>query len=70
MNTCVCCGAIIPEGRQVCPNCETWSDAPDAILADGTPLYLRSTEKPKYGSLQLELYDLLTGYKRAIGKED
>lgn len=21
-NTCVCCGAIIPEGRQVCPNCE------------------------------------------------
>jgi hypothetical protein len=21
-NTCVCCGEIIPEGRQVCPNCE------------------------------------------------
>ncbi len=21
-NKCVCCGAIIPEGRQVCPNCE------------------------------------------------
>ena len=21
-NTCVCCGAIIPEGRQVCPKCE------------------------------------------------
>lgn len=21
-NTCVCCGAIIPEGRQVCPTCE------------------------------------------------
>lgn len=20
-NTCVCCGAIIPEGIQVCPNC-------------------------------------------------
>lgn len=20
-NTCVCCGAIIPEGRMVCPNC-------------------------------------------------
>lgn len=20
-NTCVCCGEIIPEGRQVCPNC-------------------------------------------------
>ena len=21
-NTCVCCGVIIPEGRQVCLNCE------------------------------------------------
>lgn len=21
-NTCVCCGDIIPEGRQVCPRCE------------------------------------------------
>lgn len=21
-NKCVCCGAVIPEGRQVCPNCE------------------------------------------------
>ena len=21
-NTCVCCGAVIPEGRQVCPKCE------------------------------------------------
>lgn len=21
-NTCVCCGAIIPEGRMVCPRCE------------------------------------------------
>ena len=22
VNRCVCCGAIIPEGRQVCPKCE------------------------------------------------
>ena len=29
VNHCVCCGAIIPEGRQVCPNCErTLTDAP------------------------------------------
>ena len=21
-NRCVVCGAIIPEGRQICPNCE------------------------------------------------
>lgn len=22
IDTCICCGDIIPEGRQVCPNCE------------------------------------------------
>lgn len=21
MNTCISCGAVIPEGRQICPNC-------------------------------------------------
>lgn len=21
-NRCVCCGAVIPEGLQICPNCE------------------------------------------------
>jgi len=21
-NLCICCGEIIPEGRQICPNCE------------------------------------------------
>lgn len=21
---CICCGAVIPEGRQVCPTCEEW----------------------------------------------
>ena len=26
-NTCVCCGAVIPEGRQVCPICERrWAE--------------------------------------------
>jgi hypothetical protein len=25
-NTCVCCGKEIPEGRQVCPNCEKKGD--------------------------------------------
>lgn len=22
VDTCICCGQIIPEGRMVCPNCE------------------------------------------------
>ena len=21
-NTCICCGAVIPEGRQICYHCE------------------------------------------------
>ena len=25
-NRCVCCGAIIPEGRMVCPICEMAAD--------------------------------------------
>ena len=25
-NRCVCCGAIIPEGRMVCPMCEMAAD--------------------------------------------
>jgi len=25
-NTCVCCGAQIPEGRQICPKCEKEDD--------------------------------------------
>ena len=26
-NTCVCCGAPVPEGRQVCPQCEAkWKE--------------------------------------------
>lgn len=26
MNTCICCGEIIPEGRMVCPVCEAEND--------------------------------------------
>ena len=26
-NRCICCGAVIPEGRMVCPNCEAeWEE--------------------------------------------
>ena len=29
-NRCVCCGAIIPEGRMVCPICEKEADEGNA----------------------------------------
>lgn len=75
MNTCVCCGAPIPEGRQVCPKCEN-GFAPDAILEDGTPLYFKTTSSkfggkiPGGANFQNELYAMLCGYKRAVDKED
>ena len=70
MNTCVCCGTIIPEGRQVCPKCETWGAAPDAFLPDGTPLYLKTPTSREEVGIQLSLYEQLFGYKRAMQKED
>ena len=69
MNTCVCCGAPVPEGRQVCPICEG-SAVPDAILKDGTRLYLKTSKTPGMLPLQMELYEQLMGYKRAVDKED
>lgn len=30
-NCCVCCGAIIPEGRMVCPICEMDADEADKL---------------------------------------
>ena len=58
MNTWICCGFTIPEGRQVCPQCESF-EGPDAILEDGTPLYLKTSVAPNYASLQLAIYDML-----------
>ena len=59
-DTCIRCGAPNTNGRLVCPNCEnSWKVQPDAILQDGTPLYLKTRPSPTHGSLQLYLYDLL-----------
>lgn len=59
-NTCISCGTTILEGRLFCPNCDnSRSIQPDAILQDGTPLYLKTRTNPTHGSLQLYLYDLL-----------
>ena len=39
-NRCVCCGAIIPEGRMVCPICEMEADETETV---------RLLEGGKYG---------------------
>jgi len=40
-NTCVCCGAVIPEGRQVCPKCEQMLDK----FNDHQPGYILTAEE-------------------------
>ena len=59
-DACISCGSTVPEGRLTCPNCEnSWKWQPDAILQDGTPLYLKTRVSPRNTCLQLFLYDLL-----------
>lgn len=29
-NTCICCGIVIPEGRQICKLCDDGGDSPSA----------------------------------------
>ena len=60
-NTCVCCGRIIPEGRQTCLVCENMaaSPMPDAVLPDGTPLYFKTSNFPAGANLQMQLYEML-----------
>lgn len=46
LDRCICCGAIIPEGRQVCPNCMVASNEPKVtIKPDG--IHELSTHKYK-----------------------
>lgn len=42
-NTCVCCGAPIPEGRQVCPKCEHMLDE----FNEHQPGYILTAEEMK-----------------------
>lgn len=38
-NRCVCCGAEIPEGRQVCPNCMVYGTSESTIVKVETCFY-------------------------------
>jgi hypothetical protein len=37
INTCVCCGDIIPEGRQVCLACEKWESGQSKYMKFDCP---------------------------------
>lgn len=61
MDRCICCGAQVPEGRQVCSQCENFGAGPDVILPDGRPLYLKSSSTFAYEQAEL--------YKKLFNKE-
>ena len=53
-NTCVICGAIIPEGRQVCPDCEAggdmrWMDVARMILEQAEEKRRKRAERGRSG---------------------
>lgn len=39
-NTCVCCGDVIPEGRMVCPICESGAALTEASPVDNAGQYV------------------------------
>lgn len=53
-NRCITCGEVIPEGRQVCPTCESeyWRDWYDRYVKEHTCL---SYSEMLVGKLQAEL---------------
>lgn len=61
MDRCASCGFPTREGRQFCPVCDGTSPYPDAILKDGTRLYLTTPIKINYE--QLWLYEMLLNDK-------
>ena len=47
-NTCVCCGQIIPEGRQICPQCEDM----DVPKYDPTQFFSAERQKKTGGRMR------------------
>lgn len=62
-DTCVCCGEIVPEGRQVCPICERMS-INDYYLKIAETVALRSTcLRRQYGAVLVKNNEIIaTGY--------
>lgn len=50
-NTCVCCGQIIPEGRQVCPQCEDMA----APKYDPAEFFSAERQKKTGGNMKVRL---------------
>lgn len=36
-NTCICCGCLIPEGRQICPKCSSEGNCFEQVMSRPVP---------------------------------
>ena len=50
-NTCICCGTIVPEGRQICPQCED-------SLKNYKPKGVKTKKIKKFKFIQLTIDDV------------
>ena len=61
VETCVCCGEIIPEGRQVCPKCERsagpWIIDAGALLQEIDKIPFRTEQKGITGAIVKEVVE-------------
>lgn len=51
MNRCISCGAVIPEGRMVCPKCE--STPPTAVV---TPMFKPKVKNKKNSQKRIPIF--------------
>lgn len=66
IDTCVCCGETIPEGRMVCSTCESKSH--DVLSFDKTKKLLK--EAIDEGKTLLEIMEIFTNKVYEQGKRD
>jgi len=66
-DSCIICGEYIPEGRQICPQCEAKYTTPDQELLkafnEGTPVESKGI---KYGCISALIIRKRVSYKQAL----
>ena len=67
-NLCVCCGAIIPEGRQVCPACER-TETIEPFKTKNKTEKEPNKMKDYYETKRRRYQEILAAYDRKVGTE-
>jgi len=68
-NTCICCGKVIPEGRQVCYQCEN-KGSNNVKLTKEDKIKFR-TEVPKANPIEIiQISEFVDEHRERFAKED